>query len=43
MQDMVRGGIILNLVGILLITAAIYLIGIPALGIDLGAMPAWAR
>lgn len=42
-RDMVRGGIILNLVGIILITAAIYLIGIPALGIDLSTMPAWAR
>jgi len=42
-RDMVRGGIILNLVGIILITAAIYLIGIPALGIDMSAMPAWAH
>ena len=40
---MVRGGIILNLVGIVLITAAIYLIGIPALGIDLSTMPSWAH
>ena len=43
MQDMIRAGILLNLIGILLITAAIYLLGIPALGIDLGAMPPWAR
>jgi len=41
-QDMVRGGIILNLIGVVLITAAIYLIGIPVLGIDLSTMPAWA-
>jgi sodium-dependent dicarboxylate transporter 2/3/5 len=41
-QDMVRGGIILNLIGVALITAAIYLIGIPVLGIDLSTMPAWA-
>ena len=43
MKDMMRGGIVLNLVGILLITAAIYVLGIPALGIDLTTMPAWAR
>lgn len=41
-QDMVRGGIILNLIGVALITAAIYLIGIPVLGIDLSTMPSWA-
>ncbi len=43
MKDMMRAGLVLNVVGILLITAAIYVLGIPALGIDLGAMPAWAR
>ena len=43
MKDMIRGGIVLNLVGILLITAAIYVLGIPALGIDLTTMPAWAQ
>ena len=42
MKDMVRAGIILNLVGILLITAAIYLLGLVALGIDLNVMPDWA-
>jgi sodium-dependent dicarboxylate transporter 2/3/5 len=41
-QDMVRGGIILNLIGVALITAAIYLIGMPVLGIDLSTMPTWA-
>ncbi|MGD8330335.1 MAG: DASS family sodium-coupled anion symporter, partial [Acidobacteriota bacterium] len=42
MKDMVRTGIWLNLIGILLVTAAIYLLGIAVLGIDLGAMPDWA-
>jgi len=42
MRDMVRAGILLNLIGIVLITAAIYLLGIPALGIDLAVMPDWA-
>jgi sodium-dependent dicarboxylate transporter 2/3/5 len=42
MRDMVRAGIWLNLLGIVLITAAIYLLGIAALGIDLAAMPEWA-
>ena len=41
-QDMVRGGILLNLIGVVLITAAIYLIGFPVLGIDLAVMPDWA-
>lgn len=41
-QDMVRAGIVLNLIGVVLITAAIYLVGIPVLGIDLSTMPAWA-
>jgi sodium-dependent dicarboxylate transporter 2/3/5 len=41
-QDMARVGIILNLIGIVLITAAIYLVGIPVLGIDLSSMPSWA-
>ncbi len=42
MKDMIRAGIILNLIGVVFITAAIYLLGIAALGIDLGAMPDWA-
>jgi sodium-dependent dicarboxylate transporter 2/3/5 len=42
MKDMVRTGIWLNLIGIVLITAAIYLLGITVLGIDLAAMPDWA-
>jgi len=41
-KEMVRTGIWLNLLGILLITAAIYLLGITVLGIDLASMPDWA-
>jgi len=43
MQDMVRVGIIMNLIGIVLITATIYLLGVHVFGIDLSAMPAWAQ
>jgi sodium-dependent dicarboxylate transporter 2/3/5 len=40
--DMVRVGIIFNILGIILITAAIYLLGPLILGIDLAAVPEWA-
>jgi sodium-dependent dicarboxylate transporter 2/3/5 len=43
MQDMVRVGIIMNMIGIILITATIYLLGVHVFGIDLSAMPAWAQ
>ena len=36
-------GIYLNLIGIILITAAIYLLGIHVFGIDLSVMPAWVQ
>ncbi|MCP4568880.1 MAG: SLC13/DASS family transporter [FCB group bacterium] len=42
MRDMMRVGIYMNLIGVLLITTAIYLIGIYVFGIDPGQMPAWA-
>ena len=42
MADMVRGGIILNFLGIALVTAAVYGIGRVVLGIDLGILPGWA-
>ena len=42
MQDMVRAGIFMNLIGVLLVTAAIYLIGVHVFGIDLSVMPDWA-
>jgi sodium-dependent dicarboxylate transporter 2/3/5 len=43
MADMVRGGILLNLIGVGLITAAIYLLGTTVLGIDPAVVPAWAN
>ena len=43
MSDMIRIGIIMNLIGIVLITAAIYLLGLTVFDIDLGQMPDWAR
>ncbi len=43
MTDMMRTGIYLNLLGIVLITAAIYFLGVHVFGIDLSAMPLWAK
>ena len=42
MRDMMRSGIILNILGIILITAFMYLVGTNVLGIDLNIMPDWA-
>jgi sodium-dependent dicarboxylate transporter 2/3/5 len=42
MSDMIRAGIIMNLVGVVLITTFMYLIGLAIFGITPGAMPAWA-
>ncbi len=43
MADMMRVGIYLNLIGIILITAAIYFLGVHVFGIDLSVMPAWVQ
>jgi sodium-dependent dicarboxylate transporter 2/3/5 len=40
---MARTGIILNLLGVLIITAAIYLFGAAAFGGSMGSLPAWAQ
>jgi sodium-dependent dicarboxylate transporter 2/3/5 len=42
MADMIRAGIMLNIIGIILITAFIYLLGLSVFDIDLSQMPAWA-
>ncbi|MFV1957811.1 MAG: DASS family sodium-coupled anion symporter [Planctomycetota bacterium] len=42
MADMIRGGLVLNLVGIVLITLTIYTLGEAVLGIDLLSVPSWA-
>jgi len=42
-QNMVKTGIILNLIGVVLITFAIYLLGNLVLNIDPGSFPGWAR
>ena len=42
MGDMVRGGLILNAIGVVLITLAVYTLGALVLGIDPGTMPGWA-
>jgi sodium-dependent dicarboxylate transporter 2/3/5 len=43
MWQMVRYGIVLNLLGVVLITAAMFLSIVPQLGISLDAIPDWAR
>lgn len=43
MGDMIRGGILLNLIGMVLITAAVYFLGPVVLGIEPGSLPVWAR
>jgi sodium-dependent dicarboxylate transporter 2/3/5 len=43
MSRMVRTGIILNFIGVFLVTATFYLVAKPMLGIDLNALPTWAQ
>ncbi len=42
MGRMVRTGIIINLIGIVLVTAVFYLVAVPLLGITPHTLPAWA-
>jgi sodium-dependent dicarboxylate transporter 2/3/5 len=42
MADMIRAGIFLNLIGIITITAFVYLLGLSVFDIDLNQMPTWA-
>jgi len=42
-SDMARTGIILNLLGVILITTAVFLIGKGVFGIDLSAPPTWLQ
>lgn len=42
MRDMVKAGVVLNLIGILLVTAVFFLISAPVLGVDPFHSPAWA-
>ncbi|MHC4089405.1 MAG: SLC13 family permease [Planctomycetota bacterium] len=43
MSRMVRSGIIINLIGVVLVTATFYLVAKPVLGIDLSTTPQWTR
>jgi sodium-dependent dicarboxylate transporter 2/3/5 len=43
MADMVRGGVLLNLIGVVLIGVSVYLLGTVILGIEPGFVPGWAR
>jgi sodium-dependent dicarboxylate transporter 2/3/5 len=43
MRDMVRAGIWFNVLGVLLVALLFGLLGGPAMGIDVGILPAWAK
>jgi sodium-dependent dicarboxylate transporter 2/3/5 len=43
MWDMVKAGIVMNLIGVVLITALIYLVGTAVFNIDPGTFPDWAE
>ena len=40
-SDMARAGVVLNLVGVMIITAAVFLIGRSVFGIDISQIPGW--
>ncbi len=42
-RDMVRAGVWLNVAGVVLVVVVFWLLAGPAMGIDLGAVPAWAQ
>ena len=42
MSDMIRVGIVMNLIGVILITGLIFLLGMTVFSIDLGLFPDWA-
>ena len=42
MRDMIRAGLVLNLIGAALITLYFYLVASPLLGIEVGSVPSWA-
>jgi hypothetical protein len=42
MRDMLRSGLMLNLVGVIVISLAMYLLVLPALGVS-GGPPGWSR
>jgi sodium-dependent dicarboxylate transporter 2/3/5 len=42
MRDMIRAGLVLNLIGVALITLYFYFVASPLLGIDVGSVPTWA-
>ena len=42
MADMMKAGLILNLIGVVLITGLMYILGLSIFDIDLGWLPDWA-
>ncbi|MEL6545630.1 MAG: SLC13 family permease, partial [Myxococcota bacterium] len=43
MAEMAKVGVVINLVGVVLITLAVWFFMVPAMDIDVGAYPDWAR
>jgi sodium-dependent dicarboxylate transporter 2/3/5 len=41
MPAMVRAGLLMNLIGVVLVTLVLYLLVIPVFGISLAGLPAW--
>ena len=41
--QMVRAGVVLDLIGTLIVTVLVYLIGLPVFGVLLNGFPPWAR
>lgn len=43
MSDMAKAGVVINLIGVLLVTAVVYILAITIFGIDPGAVPDWLK
>ena len=43
MYKMVRSGIVINLIGVVIVTATFYLIARPILGIEVDSLPLWVQ
>ncbi|MBC7186130.1 MAG: SLC13/DASS family transporter [Calditrichaeota bacterium] len=41
--QMARAGVLLNLLGVILVTLVVYVVAVPAFGIKMGVLPTWAR
>jgi sodium-dependent dicarboxylate transporter 2/3/5 len=41
--QMARAGVLLNFLGVIVVTLVVYLVAVPAFGIKMGMLPTWAR